>query len=66
MREACCRYLYYGVKYDIIIYFGYEYYMGGFLAELDMDNGKYCRNLPWIYVHRLIGEICGRVKIEEK
>ena len=32
--EACSRYLYDGVIYEIIMYFMYESYMGGLLEEL--------------------------------
>ena len=38
--EACSRYLYDGVRYEIIMYFMYESYMGGFLAEL-AAHGKH-------------------------
>ena len=33
-EEACSRYLYDGVIYEIIMYFMYESYMGGLLEEL--------------------------------
>ena len=34
-REDCSRYFYYGFIYDIMTYYRYDYYMGGFLVELE-------------------------------
>ena len=34
VEEACSRYFYDGVRYEIIMYFMYESYIGGLLAAL--------------------------------
>ena len=34
VREACSRYFYYCVRYDIVIYFRYGFYLGVLLSVL--------------------------------
>ena len=34
VRKACIRYLYYGARYEIMMYFRYDYYMGVLLESL--------------------------------
>ena len=40
-REACSRYLYYFVRYNIMMYFSYEYYMDNLFAALAAGYRKW-------------------------
>ena len=44
-----------------MMYLVYDSYIEGFLSALVCIMGKPCRNLPQIYIPRLIGEIYGRL-----
>ena len=46
-REACSRYFYYGVRYDIMMYFRYESYMEGFLGALAAGYIQYVVIITW-------------------
>ena len=48
-REAFSTYFYYYIRYDIMMHFRYESYMGGFLAELATRYGKYVGIIPNFY-----------------
>ena len=40
-REACSRYLFYGIRYETMIHFRDESYMGGFLASLAAEYRQF-------------------------